>query len=123
MNQNNVWQEYLKAVPELKAPFEAQCRENWVDGTDGPYVIWGMGLMPCILERLAYEEQNKDLLDRTFAFFEKMACASEEVRELLLYAVLEKLGDDKAVLAKARLLMGAKTLEYSRQVEAFLGRE
>ena len=72
MNQNNVWQEYLKAVPELQAPFEAQCRENWVDGTDGPYVIWGMGLMPCILERLAYEEQNKDLLDRTFAFFEKM---------------------------------------------------
>ena len=66
---------------------------------------------------------DKDLLDRTFAFFEKMACASEEVRELLLYAVLEKLGDDKAVLAKARLLMGAKTLEYSRQVEAFLGRE
>ena len=49
MNQNNVWQEYLKAVPELQAPFEAQCRENWVDGTDGPYVIWGMGLMPCIL--------------------------------------------------------------------------
>ncbi|MFR1787061.1 MAG: hypothetical protein ACLSWY_14375 [Ruthenibacterium lactatiformans] len=95
-------------MPELQAPFEAQCRENWVDGTDGPYVIWGMGLMPCILERLAYEEQNKDLLDRTFAFFEKMACASEEVRELLLYAVLEKLGDDKAVLAKARLLMGAK---------------
>ena len=123
MNQNNVWQEYLKAVPELQAPFEAQCRENWVDGTDGPYVIWGMGLMPCILERLAYEEQNKDLLDRTFAFFEKMACASEEVRELLLYAVLEKLGDDKAVLAKARLLMGAKSLENSRQVEAFLGRE
>ena len=72
MNQNNVWQEYLKAVPELQAPFEAQCRENWVDGTDGPYVIWGMGLMPCILERLAYEEQNKDLLDRTFAFFEKI---------------------------------------------------
>ena len=44
MNQNNVWQEYLKAVPELQAPFEAQCRENWVDGTDGPYVIWGMEL-------------------------------------------------------------------------------
>ena len=43
MNQNNVWQEYLKAVPELQAPFEAQCRENWVDGTDGPYVILGDG--------------------------------------------------------------------------------
>ena len=39
MNQNNVWQEYLKAVPELQAPFEAQCRENWVDGTDGPYAV------------------------------------------------------------------------------------
>lgn len=74
MNQNNVWQEYLKAVPELQAPFEAQCRENWVDGTDGPYVIWGMGLMPCILERLAYEEQNKDLLDRTFAFLKNGLC-------------------------------------------------
>ena len=59
MNQNNVWQEYLKAVPELQAPFEAQCRENWVDGTDGPYVIWGMGLMPCILERLAVRADRR----------------------------------------------------------------
>ena len=32
--------------------------------------------------------------------FEKIACASEEVQELLLYAVLEKLGDDKAVWPK-----------------------
>lgn len=113
----------FKGRARAASTFRGTMPGNWVDGTDGPYVIWGMGLMPCILERLAYEEQNKDLLDRTFAFFEKMACASEEVRELLLYAVLEKLGDDKAVLAKARLLMGAKTLEYSRQVEAFLGRE
>ena len=102
MNQNNVWQEYLKAVPELQAPFEAQCRENWVDGTDGPYVIWGMGLMPCILERLAYEEQNKDLLERTFAFFEKMACASEEVRELLF--ALQRMGYEVRVVGRGATL-------------------
>lgn len=123
MNQNNVWQEYLKAVPELQAPFEAQCRENWVDGTDGPYVIWGMGLCPAFLNGWLMKNRTKIYWIELLLFLKKMACASEEVRELLLYAVLEKLGDDKAVLAKARLLMGAKTLEYSRQVEAFLGRE
>ena len=33
----------------------------------------------------------------------------------------KNLGTIKRFLAKARLLMGAKTLEYSRQVEAFFG--
>ena len=120
MNQNNVWQEYLKAVPELQAPFEAQCRKTgWMErmvrmsfGGWGYALHSGNGWLMKNRTKIYWSE---------LLLFEKMACASEEVQELLLYAVLEKLGDDKAVLVKARLLMGAKRWNIPRQVEAFWG--
>ena len=51
-----------------------------------------------------------------------MASSDEEVRELLLYSVLEKLGDDKETLNISMTLMGENTLKLSQQVENFLGR-
>ena len=51
-----------------------------------------------------------------------MADSEEEVREVLLYAVLEELGDDEEIYQKACSFMGEHTLEWSKKVEAFLGR-
>ena len=75
----------------------------------------------CIRDR-AYPEQNRITLKKVFCFFEQMACAQEEVRELLMYAILEELGDEKEVLQRAQRFMGENTLELSNRVENFLGR-
>lgn len=122
MDKNNVIENYLKKVPEIQEQYITQCKENLIDDTDGAHVIWSLGLVPCIIKLIKKHEINKTVLVKTFDFFEEMATSSEEVRELLLYSVLEQLGDDKEVLNTAMSLMGKNTLKYSEQVEYFLGR-
>ena len=123
MNKDNVLKCYLKKVPEIQEQFLKQCKENLIDDTDGAHVVWSLGLVPCIIDLIKDYEKNKDILERTFDFFEEMALSDDnEVRELLLYSVLEKLGDDKEILATSMRHMGKATIEYSKKVENFWGR-
>lgn len=122
MNMDNAINDYLKKVPEVQEQFEKQCKERLIDDTDGAHVIWSLGLIPCVIELIKDNKKNKSVLQRTFAFFEEMASSDEEVRELLLYSVLEKIGDDKEILNISMALMGKNTLKLSQQVENFLGR-
>jgi len=123
MNINNVLDCFFVEIPELKVVYEEKRKENLVDDEDGNYVIWGMGILPGILQLFEEFDLNKALLTKIFGFFEKMAGSDdEEIRELLLYSVLEGLGDDKGILEKAVSIMGKKTLNYSKKVEDFLGR-
>ena len=75
-----------------------------------------------MIELIKDNKKNESVLQRTFTFFEEMASSDEEVRELLLYSVLEKLGDDEETLNISMTLMGENTLKLSQQVENFLGR-
>ena len=122
MNKDNAIKEFLEKIPEIQEQYIRQCKENLIDNTDGAHVIWSLGLVPCIIEMLREHEINKNALLKSFDFFEQMATSDEDVRELLLYSVLEKLGDDKEVLNTSITLMGRNTLKYSEQVENFLGR-
>ncbi|MFC2063104.1 hypothetical protein ACFLS8_04090 [Chloroflexota bacterium] len=68
--------------------------------------------------------KNENLLKRVFSFLELMAISKYwDVRDVLSATILENLGDDRAVLIRARPLMGNKTLKLSHQVERFWGRE
>lgn len=122
MNKDNVLNKYLEIVPEVQERFKKQCKKSLIDDTDGAHVIWSLGLIPCVIELIKDNKKNESILQRTFTFFEKMASSDEEVRELLLYSVLEKLGDDKEILNISMTLMGKNTLKLSQQVENFLGR-
>lgn len=122
MNKDNAINNYLRIVPEIKERFKIQCKESLIDETDGAHVVWSLGLVPCVIELINEYEKNKRMLEKTFDFFEEMASSDEEVRELLLYSVLEKLGDDKEILNISKALMGKSTLKYSEQLENFLGR-
>lgn len=90
MDKDNVIENYLKKVPEIQEEYITQCKENLIDDTDGAHVIWSLGLVPCIIKLIKKHDMNKTVLMKTFDFFEEMATSSEEVRELLLYSVLEQ---------------------------------
>lgn len=122
MNKENVVKCYLNKVPEIQEEFSKQCKENLIDHSDGVHVIWSLVIMPCVINLTKDLKENKEVLERTFAFFEEMALSDEEVREILLYSVLENLGDDKELLNTVIPLMGKNTLKYSEQIENFLGR-
>ena len=122
MNAKNAILYFLKEVPEWKTDFEQNCKEGLIDSLDEEYNVWSFGLLPCLIASLDDAAANEDVLKRAFAFFERMADSEEEVREVLLYAVLEELGDDEQIYQKACSFMGEHTLEWSKKVEAFLGR-
>lgn len=122
MNKDNAVIYYLQQVPELQKRFMKQCEEYFIDDSDGAHVVWSIGLMPCIVELIADYKNNQDMLKRSFQFFEEMAVSDEDTKELLLYSVLETLGDDKKILEISRTMMGKETLQYSEAVESFLGR-
>ena len=122
MNAKNAILYFLEEVPELKPAFEQYCKEESIDLSEGQYVVWGLGLRPCLVACFDDVAANENVLKKAFAFFERMADAEEEVREVLLYAVLEVLGDDDEIYQKACSFMGEHTLEWSKKVEAFWGR-
>ena len=79
--------------------------------------------MPCIIELFSEFHNNKDILEKVFHFFEVMANSEEEIKELLMYGVLERLEDSEEILEQSKLLMGKETLLCSEKIEQFLGRK
>ncbi len=122
MNLLNILFLFFQEIPELEQQVKGNMKLAHLDKTDGAYTTWGLAIFPCIKSLLDYPEQNRMVLKKVFCFFEQMACAQEEVRELLMYAILEELGDEKEVLQQAQRFMGENTLELSNRVENFLGR-
>jgi len=114
--------DFLEIVPELKEGYENRKNCDLISDNDGYYIHWGIGLMPEILELFRDFESNQAVLDRVFKFFEKMANSDEEIKELLIYGILENLGDQKEILEQSWPLMGATTFNLSKSVECFLGR-
>ncbi len=122
MSINKIVELFLLKNPSLKQMFDMFCKKRLIDFSDGIYVIWGLGVMSCVLELLQDPIHNKALLQRIFDFFEEMATSEEEeVRELLMYSTLETLDDDKEVLKIALSFMGNETKKLLYRVQAFLG--
>lgn len=69
----------------------------------------GGGVMTCVMDRLRKQLLYKNDLDNIFEFFEEMANDSDEIKELLIYSTLEKLGDDKETFEIASCFMGKRT--------------
>lgn len=124
MNANNIVNCFFVRFPELKSNYLNNCENNLINNDDGLYIIWSFGIVPCIIELMKDYEENKIMLNKIFDFFEEMATSDvEELKELLMYSILEELGDNRATLLNARQFMKQNTLHYSYQVEEFLGRE
>jgi len=122
MKKETLVSEFLKEIPEIKDQFEKTCNEYNFDNDTGIYVVWGLGIMPHVLDllRKPYEDQN--LLEKIFDFFEKMCFEEDDIRDVLLYSTLEILGDDIIILDKSRKFMKKETKQCSELVESFLGR-
>ena len=122
MSINKIVELFLLKNPSLKQMFDTMKKKYYVADDAGTYVVWGLGVMSCVLELLQDPIHNKALLQRIFDFFEEMATSEEEeVRELLMYSTLETLDDDKEVLKIALSFMGNETKKLLYRVQAFLG--
>lgn len=113
----------MSKFPQLYADISQNLKDNMVDTNDGIYVLWGMGVMPCINKIIDDIGNYEDVVLGIFDFFEEMANGDEEeLKELLMYSTLEKLGDDENRLEISRQFMKKETKILSNKVETFFGR-
>ena len=121
MNHKSLSNELIEFIPELENEYRKEI--EYFDGKfPGNHIIFGNIVNPFLLNLLE-EEKNKNLIKRFFTFFEKMAdCQDENVQEVLVTTVLERLGDEKKKLNIAIEYMGQKTIKLSKKIEEGLGR-
>ena len=118
---DNVVEALLEAVPELRAGYEAEYRQ-WGDEPFGPHVIFGDVLNPYLLDLLGAARPDAKLR-RVFQFLERLAKHEDiHIQELVAVTVCERLGDDPKILHRAHKYMGARTRQFSDEVEVFWGR-
>ncbi len=118
---DNVVEALMEAVPELRVGYEAECRQGG-DEPPGPHVIFGDVLNPYLLNLLSSDRQDA-ALRQVFQFLEHLANHEDiHIQELVAVTVCERLGDDPKILHRAYKYMGARTRQFSDEVEVFWGR-
>ena len=78
--------------------------------------------MPKIISLLC-ENQNISLLNEIFEYFEEVLKSDNAyLVNIMTITILEVLGNDKVILAKAQKYMGAKTKEMQIEADRGIGR-
>jgi len=108
-------EELLRVIPELGSAYRAE-REWWRDELPPTHVIFGDLFAPYLLKLL--DDQKDAGLVRAFGLLERMVLeGDEQVREMVITEVFERLAGDKRRSARARPYLGPGLLEVVRGVE------
>lgn len=99
--------------------FEVKEKENLIDETDGIHIVFGMVIVPYILNIV---QNNKMLeINKVFLFLENMAiCEDIKIKEVLDFTVLEQLVDEgQDILEQCKQYMKKNTLKHCEEVEKY----
>jgi hypothetical protein len=113
---DNVDRELLSAVQEIRRPYDEEFAPYGGE-RPGQYLVFGLVLNPFLFPLLGGPEGGgEDILERTFAFFEKMAESSDvQVVNLLQVEELEPLVTKRNLLSRAWKYMGKNTKALARE--------
>jgi hypothetical protein len=115
----------LERVPELSDGYDELVRQyGGEDPPVGAHIVFGILVTPLIMESLAQGVEHGDFLTRLFQLLEEMAVArDDEVKNVVVVSVLERLGRDPTALLAARALMGDATQSLADEVEGWSRRK
>lgn len=102
---------FYRFVPEMKDMVEQKFKEGDIRMSDGGLVIWGVGVMNCVLALMQDEPKHSKTLNSVFLFMEKMAQESEETKSLLKYTFHAFMNEEQ-LLPAALSRMGPETREF-----------
>ena len=110
---------FKEEIPEGSSFFEVKEKENLIDETDGIHIVFGMVIVPYILNIV---QNNKMLeINKVFLFLENMAiCEDIKIKEVLDFTVLEQLVDEgQDILEQCKQYMKKNTLKHCEEVEKY----
>ena len=119
MKYDELYKTFKEEFPEGSSFFEVKEKENLIDETDGIHVVFGMVIVPYILNIV---QNNKMLeINKVFLFLENMAiCEDIKIKEVLDFTVLEQLVDEgQDILEQCKQYMKKNTLKHCEEVEKY----
>lgn len=128
LTKENIIEEFLTLVPELKERYEKEM-EWWSGEFPGFHNLFGNVLNPYLEEihdkYLKVEKEDyKDILCRIYSFIEYMAISSDDdIKNVVQVTILEKIGDNKVILENAYKFMGKEAKKLSDEIEKYWGRK
>ena len=121
MDNVKFMEEFYRYVPEMRDVVEERFRACYIEMSDGEFVVWGIGVMECIMELLRHASEHEKTLDRVFSFMEYMVLQRDEIKGLLT-ASFDCILNEEHLVPKALSKMGPETrkfwdeyMEYLRQ--------
>lgn len=120
MKYDTLYDEFLKLFPDDRDWLHEKASELSAEPSDGMHIMFGMVVVPFVVELLEREDERK--LKIAFDFFEKMAKAENPmISEVLEFTILEDIiSRGKAILDKCKGYMKQKTLDSCIVVEKYM---
>lgn len=122
MMYDTLYGDFIEKIPESEDYCSLKAKENLIDDLTGIHVVFGMVIVPYILEMA--EAKNNSALQKIFEFLEEMAeCEDVKIREILDFTILEQLADYGGdVLDGFKAFMKQKTLEHCEAIELYFNK-
>lgn len=119
MQYEKLYNDFKNLFPEDAGRLNKLAKISSVEPSDGMHIVFGMVVVPFLLELLSQNESEK--LNIAFDFFEQMANSKDVlISEVLEFTVLEDfISQDKDVLNKLKAYMKPETLKSCIAVEKF----
>lgn len=120
MNYEKLYDEFLTYFPNDIIALNRITDKLSIDDSDGMHVVFGMVVVPFVLELAS--EKNSEKLKKAFSFFEQMAKSDNPlICEVLEFTILESIiSQDKDILQYCKSYMGNETLECCQAVEQYM---
>ncbi len=119
LSKENIVDKMLEAIPEVLPMFKEEL--GWWDEVL-PHIVFGDVLNPYVIQLLRTNKETSTI-KHIFDFYERMAtCDDLYVKQILTTTVLEGLGDEKAIINRAREYLGTQSIECLNEVSKAIGR-
>ena len=73
MNYETLLKEFFQEIPECRKLYEQKASQLLFDQETGVHIVFGVLIVPYLIELINEGKKEEKLLERFFAFFEKMA--------------------------------------------------
>lgn len=120
MKYETLYDEFAQLFPADAAKLKKIEKNAEADSSDGMHVMFGMVVVPFVLDLLAESDEEK--LKKVFSYFEKMAESDNtKISEVLEFTVLEDfISRGNGILDNFKRFMGKKTIERCEKVEKYM---
>ena len=114
MDNEIFMKDFYRYAPEMREMIEQHFKDGHIDMSDGEFIVWGVGVMDCVMVLMREASKHSQTLDRVFLFMEYMAQQDEEIKGLLI-STYDCFLNEEQVIPEALSRMGPETRKFWNQ--------